>query len=145
MKRILFFILLAVCFKISNSQTVTTRSGQASASLQAVQINSLNATLKDGANTAISRLTDIYTTDYASTNHLSNIYFNGVLGYDKYSTGKLDSLITYTRYNNNKQDSMLSSTSYTTMTFTVTSANTNSAVVANQTIGNGTYSITIGR
>lgn len=122
MKRILFFILLAVCFKISNAQTVTPRSGQASASLQAVTINSINAVLKDGSgNTAITRLNDIYTSVYNSETNINYIS---------------DSI-------SSQNALLLSQAQYTTMTFTVTSANTSSAVTAGQTIGNGTYSITI--
>lgn len=95
---------------------------------------------------AANILRSSYVSQYATENHLSNIYFNGVIGVSTYEARinrKLDSLINYTRYNNNKQDSMISQQTYTTMTFTVTSANTNSAVVAGQTIGNGTYSLTI--
>lgn len=106
-----------------------------------------NSYLKDGpGNTAISRLNDIYSTVYASDAMLSNIYFNGVIGNAVYSARlnrKLDSLTNYTRYNNNKQDSMIAGQMYTVMNLTLTSAGNGTAVVAGQTIGDGTYSITI--
>lgn len=102
----------------------------------------------------------------------SLVKLNTLANYGKYTNGKLDSLdlndeisggkldlikqkldtvnqsIRYNnsllRYNTNKQDSMIAAQSYTVLTFTITCANTGTAVTANQTMGTaGVYSITV--
>lgn len=95
---------------------------------------------------AANILRSSYVSQYAAENHLSNIYFNGVIGVSTYEARinrKLDSLINYTRYNNNKQDSMLTSTQSTELTFTINSTNTGTAVTNTQALGVGAYSVTI--
>jgi hypothetical protein len=52
-------------------------------------------------------------------------------------------LTTLTRYNNDKQDSMIASQQTTVLNLTLTSVNAGTAVVAGQTIGDGTYSVTV--
>lgn len=141
MKKTISLILLTYLF-IGNigAQTITPVTGQATASLQARQTNTLlvirkgidttnqglrriDSDLRDGlGNTVISRSNDIYTSVYNTETQVNYIS---------------DSI-------NSQNVLLFAQSQYTTMTFTITCANSGTAVTAGQTLGTtGIYSINI--